>query len=58
MARRPGQRCDYMEIAIWCDCSRERIRQIEQKALKKLRAAWKRRERVLLGGRPPSGIAT
>ena len=33
----PGEWLTLDDIAAWCDCSRERIRQIEESALRKVR---------------------
>ena len=40
----PGEQYGYDEIAEWCDCTPEFIRQIEQRALKKLRVALRWRD--------------
>lgn len=43
LARRamPGAAYSHTEIAAWCGCSAERIRQIERRALRKVRARFK-----------------
>lgn len=45
--REPGERFSHREIAAWCDCTEVRVRQIERKALMKLRRLVRRGESAL-----------
>lgn len=45
--RKPGQTLTSNDIAAWCDCSGQAIRQIEAKAIRRLRNKFSAQEREL-----------
>ena len=50
IARIPGEPLTLEDIAAWCDCTRERIRQIERDALRKIRRRLSKEEWEQLAG--------